>query len=147
MRRSPIEESPFRLAFGSEAVLLVELELPNIPVQSYDEMVNQVGLNAQRDAMEETHDLVRRRIAAYQQHAAKYYNKCVKKRTFLPGDLVSRKLEATGSAEGRGKLAPNWEDPVRVVEALGNGAYRLETLEGDPIPRTWNADNLRNFYK
>ena len=75
-------------------------------------MVNQVWLNAHLDAMEETHDLVRTRIAAYQQRAARYYNKRVKPKTFLPGDLVSRKLEATGSAEGRGKLAPNWEDPV-----------------------------------
>ena len=58
--RSPTEESPFRLAFGSEAVLPIELELPNIRVQSYDEMVNQVGLNAQLDAMEDTNDLVRR---------------------------------------------------------------------------------------
>ena len=115
-------------------------------MQSYNEMVNQVRLNAQLDAMEETHDLVRRRIAAYQQCAARYYNKRVKKRTFLPKDFVSRKLEATGSAEGRGKLVPNWEDPVRVTEALGNGAYRLETLEGNPIPRTWNANNLRKFY-
>ena len=58
-RRSTTEESSFRLAFGSEAVLPIELELPNIRVQSYDEMVNQVGLNAQLDAMEETHDLVK----------------------------------------------------------------------------------------
>ena len=146
-RRSPTEESPFRLAFGSEAVLPIELELPNIRVQSYGEMVHQVGLNAYLDAMEETYNLVKKQIAAYQQRATRYYNKHVKKRTFLPGDLVSRKLEATGSAEGRGKLAPNWEDPVRVAKALGNGAYRLETLEGDPIPRIWNADNLRKFYE
>ena len=109
-------------------------------------MVNQVGLNAQLDAMEETHDFVRRRIAAYQQRAARYYNKCVKKRTFFLEDLVSRKLEATGSVEGRGKLVPNWEDPVRVAEALGNGAYCLETLEVDHIPRSWNTVNLRKFY-
>ena len=43
-RRSPAEESPFRLTFGLEAVLPIELELPNIRVQSYDEMVNQIGL-------------------------------------------------------------------------------------------------------
>ena len=35
-RRSPTEESQFRLAFGLEAVLRIELELPNIQVQSYD---------------------------------------------------------------------------------------------------------------
>ena len=52
-RRSSIEEFPFRLAFRCEAVLPIKLELPNIRVQSFDEMVNQVRLNAQLDALEE----------------------------------------------------------------------------------------------
>ena len=146
-RRSSTEESPFRLAFGCEAVLPIELELPNLRVQSFDEMVNQVGLKARLDALEETRDLVQKRVAAYQQRAVRYYNKRVKRKAFLPGNLVSRKLEATGSKEGRGKLAPNWEDPIRISEDIGNGAYRLETLEVDPIPRTWNANNLRKFYE
>ena len=47
--------------------------------------------------------------------------------------------------EARGALAPNWEDPVRVSEAIGNGAYILETLDGESIPRTWNGDNLRKI--
>jgi len=34
------------------------------------------------------------------------------------------------------KLSPKWTGPVRMSEALGNGAYRLETLEGGAIPRT-----------
>jgi len=43
------------------------------------------------------------------------------------------------------KLSPKWIGPFRVVEVLGNWAYRLETLEGGAIPRTWNVANL-NFY-
>ena len=42
-------------------------------------------------------------------------------------------------------MAPNWEDPVRVAGALGNGAYKLETLDDKLIPCTQNANNLRNF--
>ena len=49
------------------------------------------------------------------------------------------------SVEARGALAPNWEDAVRIFEAIGNGAYKLETLDGEPIPRTWNGDNLRKI--
>jgi len=41
------------------------------------------------------------------------------------------------------KLSPTWTGPFRVTEALGNGAYRLEMLEGGAIPRTWNATNLK----
>lgn len=41
------------------------------------------------------------------------------------------------------RLSPKWTGLYRVVEVLGNGGYRLETLEGGPIPRTWNATNLK----
>ena len=77
---------------------------------------------------------------------AQYYDKKLKHKVLYPGDLVYRKMEATRSEEGIEKLAPNWEDPVRVVEVLENGAYKLKTLDGDLIPRTWNANNLRKFF-
>jgi len=32
------------------------------------------------------------------------------------------------------------------VEALENAAYRLETLEGGAIPRTWNATHLKLYF-
>jgi len=32
------------------------------------------------------------------------------------------------------------------MEALGNGAYRLDTLEGSVIPRTWNGTNLKFYF-
>jgi len=44
------------------------------------------------------------------------------------------------------KLAPKWIGPYRVKEVLGEGAYKLETLEGKEIPRTWNAANLRFYF-
>ena len=44
------------------------------------------------------------------------------------------------------KLPPKWTGPFRVIEALGNGAYRLETLEDEAIPRTWNAANLKSYF-
>jgi len=36
------------------------------------------------------------------------------------------------------------EDCVRYAQ--GNGSYKLETLEGGPIPRTWNAANLKFYF-
>lgn len=56
---------------------------------------------------------------------------------------MCRKLEVTGSNDERGKLSSNWKDSVKDREDLDNGAYRLETLDGKLIPRTWNMDNLR----
>ena len=103
-------------------------------------------MRAQLDGLKEVRETAQKRITAYQQWAARYYDKKVRHKVFYPSDLVCRKLEATRSQEGRGKLVPNWEDPVRVVEVLGNGAYKLETLDGELIPKTWNANNLRKFF-
>ena len=44
------------------------------------------------------------------------------------------------------KLSPKWTGPFRVVEALGNNAYKLKTLEGGAIPRMWNAKNLKIYF-
>jgi len=44
------------------------------------------------------------------------------------------------------KLSPKWTGPFRVTEARGNDSYKFETLEGGPIPRTWNAANLKFYF-
>jgi len=46
----------------------------------------------------------------------------------------------------QGKLAPNWEGPFRITKNLQNGAYRLETLDGKAIPRTWNTRHLKFYF-
>ena len=59
------------------------------------------------------------------------------------GDLVLRKRLRTSPD---GKLAENWEGPYRVTAEIGKGAYKLEELDGQPIPRSWNAANLRLYF-
>ena len=56
-----------------------------------------------------------------------------------------RKNEASRQ-ESEGKLGPNWEGPYVVTTDIGNGAYELEDMEGNSIPRTWNMRNLRKYY-
>lgn len=100
IRRILTKETPFRFSFGFEAILIIKLGLLNIRVLSFNEMVNQMGIRALLDTMEETHDLIRKRIASYQQRATRYYDKKVKYKVFQPGDLVCRKLKAMKSEEG-----------------------------------------------
>ena len=61
-------------------------------------------------------------------------------RQFQVADLVMRKAHPY---QLENKLSPKWTGPFRVIEVLGNGAYRLETLEGGIIPQTWNGANLK----
>ena len=53
-------------------------------------------------------------------------------RQFHIADLVMRKVHPY---QLENKLSPKWTDPFRVVEALGNGAYWLNTLEGELYPK------------
>nr|GEV91749.1 hypothetical protein [Tanacetum cinerariifolium] len=45
-----------------------------------------------------------------------------------------------------GKLGPKWEGPYEVTEALGDGAYKLRSIDGTTLPRTWNIANLKRCY-
>nr|GFA18624.1 reverse transcriptase domain-containing protein [Tanacetum cinerariifolium] len=45
-----------------------------------------------------------------------------------------------------GKLGPKWEGPYEVTDALGNGAYKLRSMDGTMLPRTWNVANLKRCY-
>ena len=74
---------------------------------------------------------------------AKYYNERVKDKALQQGDLVLR-LNEVSRKESNRKLDPIWEGPYLISEARKSGSYKLEQLNGQPIPRSWNAANLRN---
>jgi len=74
---------------------------------------------------------------------AKAMKRRVEPRQFQVGDLVMRKAHPY---ELENKLSLKWTGPFRVTEAKGNGSYNLETLDGGPIPRNWNAANLKFYF-
>ena len=67
----------------------------------------------------------------------------VREEARMKANLVMRKAHPYQLEK---KLSPKWTGPFRVTEAFGNGAYRLETLEGGTIPRTWKATNLKFYF-
>nr|GFC82665.1 reverse transcriptase domain-containing protein [Tanacetum cinerariifolium] len=75
----------------------------------------------------------------------KYYNARVRGVAFKPGDFVYHSNDASHAAAGE-KLGPKWEGPYEVTEALGNGAYKLRSMDGTILPRTWNIANLKRCY-
>lgn len=63
------------------------------------------------DALEERRDMVSIRLASYQQRLAQGYNKKVKPREFMQGDLILRKIVGIMKDQNARKLAWNWERP------------------------------------
>ena len=87
------------------------------------------------------------RLAHYQQKLAQGYNRNVRPRGFMVGDLVLWKAVGSMKDQNAGKLAPNWEGPYQVTATVRVEAYYLEDMEERPLPRPWNVCNLKKYYQ
>ena len=67
---------------------------------------------------------------------ARKYNKKVHPQEFEEEDLVLRKVELVRKPQGKGKLAPNWEGPYRVIWKIGRRSYKIAELGGRELSRT-----------
>nr|XP_025673928.1 uncharacterized protein LOC112773098 [Arachis hypogaea] len=139
--QSSTGETPFRLTYGLDAVIPVEIGEPSPRL-----LLKGVGEAVEKDLIDEAREIAHLTETALKQRMALYYNTKVLKREFEPNDLVLRRNDIGLPTPGEGKLAANWEGPYRVKEVIGKGAFKLERLDGKEIPRTWNASNLRRFY-
>ncbi|XP_050207935.1 uncharacterized protein LOC126657310 [Mercurialis annua] len=145
--RESTGETPFALAYGTEAVIPVEIGAPTPRTED-----NQLNLEENEEELRNNLDLLVEKInrsdirmEAYRQKMAKHFNSHVKKRKFKLGDLVMRKTEVKKGEAGSGKLQPNWEGPYTISEVIKEGTFKLTNSMGRIIPRTWNANNLRKI--
>jgi ribonuclease HI len=145
--RTPTGETPFRLTYGTEAVIPVEIGLTTWRTNNYDEGSNDAQLRSNLDLVDEVRDQAEARTRVYQQRMARYYDRRVKDREFGVGDLVLRKVTLATKDPTQGKLGPTWEGPYRVVKFHRRGTYHLEKLDGDALPHPWNAEHLKKYYQ
>ena len=138
-------ETPFSLAYGTEAVIPAEIAVPTHRITAFSEEVNEVNLRENLNLLEERRIMAAIREAANKQKIAKYYNRTVRPLSFRVGDWVWRKNEAS-LQESTGKLGPKWEGPYRVAEAFASGSYSLTDAKGKNVPRTWHATNLKRYH-
>ena len=105
--RTPTGETPFRLAYGNDAVIPAEVGLTSYRVDNYDESKNDEALRLQLDLVDEVRATAEQRLARYQNIMARNYNSKVKHRDFQVGDLVLRKVMGAAKDPTQGKLGPN----------------------------------------
>ena len=100
-------ETPFSLAYGTEAVIPIECGIPSTRYIWLDKEINQELLNHNLDTIDELRDKAHLRTAFYQQKVAQHYNKNIRVRTFKIGDWVLRQVFQNIKEAGTGKLGPN----------------------------------------
>nr|KYP36400.1 Transposon Ty3-I Gag-Pol polyprotein [Cajanus cajan] len=144
--QSTTQETPYRLTYGTDAMIPIEVGQISHRRQTFNDEQNAQELAADLDLVDELREEAQIHEEACKLRASRRYNTRVRPRAFRAGDLVWRLLGEARKDTSYGKLAPTWGGPFRVTEDLKNGAYRLEELNGKPIPRTWNATHLKVYY-
>ncbi|GJR09884.1 hypothetical protein Tco_0792536 [Tanacetum coccineum] len=116
--------------------------MPTYRTATVDAVHNDEELRLNLDLLEEKRERAVICEAKAKRKMIKYYNARVRGVTFRPGDFVYRSNDASHDVAG-GKLRPKWEGPYEVTDALGDGAYKLRSMDGAVLPRTWNIANLK----
>ncbi|XP_045795462.1 uncharacterized protein LOC123889969 [Trifolium pratense] len=151
-RNSPKESTnstPFRLTYGHDAVLPVEIYLQSIRIQRQMEIPTDHYWSMMFD---ELVDLDEERLRALdtlsrqKERVAKAYNKKVKSKTFEVGNLVWKVILPMDKKDRMlGKWSPNWEGPFKIIQVFSNGAYEIEELTSEKRTLNINGKYLKKY--
>ncbi|XP_050211577.1 uncharacterized protein LOC126661754 [Mercurialis annua] len=142
-QKSATGTSPFRLVYGYDAMLPMELTVTSTRrrYQSelskddyFDKMViDSLDLDEERLTALDHLEAQKRRVE-------RAYNKRVKRKIFTVGDIVWKAVLPIGHKDTRlGKWSPNWEGPFIMVNKLTGGAYLLANIDGEEHDRAING--------
>jgi len=96
-----------------------------------------------KDTLEELRIIAIGNIQKYQVETRRWRDRKVKVRTIEPRNLVHRRMV---NPEVVGKLKSIWEGPYLVKSTNRPRAFRLQDMEGNEMPRSWNINDLRRYY-
>ena len=85
-------ETPFRLVYGSEAIISAKVGLISYKMGNYEKSRNDEAMHLQLDLVDKVRAIFEQGLARYQNLMAKHYNSKVRHRDFQVGDLVLRKV-------------------------------------------------------
>ena len=145
--RTPTGETPFKLAYRSEAVISAEVHMANHRVMMNQEKDNTEQLRLNLDLIDEVRMDAERRTTKYKNLMARQYDAMVKPRCFNIGDLILKKVSLATKDPSHGKLGHNWEGPYRIINCKRQRSYYLEAFDGRKLEYPWNVEHLRRYYQ
>jgi transposase InsO family protein len=127
--------TPFKLLFGDEA------KTGSIRTTASTE--DEADYHVAKDTIAGVRLHAVENINKYQAETIKWRDRKVRLKNIKPGHMVLRRV---ANPDTVGKLQLKWEGPFLVVSSSRPGSYRLKDMDGNDIPRSWNADELRRYY-
>jgi hypothetical protein len=135
--------TPFKLLFGDEAITPEEAKAGSIRTVASAEGEDAFDHSVEKDAIEGIRLQAVENINKYQAETIKWRDRKVRLKNIEPGHLVLRRI---ANSETVGKLQLKWEGPFLVASSSRPGSYRLKDMDGNDIPRSWNADELQRYH-
>ena len=145
--RTSTGATPYSLAYGMEAVLPVEVEIPSLHILREAELEEAEWVEdrcIQLNLIDERRLQAMHNARCYQKRMARAYLKKVQPRGFQPKDLV---LRAIHPPDGRGKFRPNWHGSFVVKQTFSSGAAILEDMDQVGQSETVNLCYLKKYYQ
>jgi hypothetical protein len=121
------------MVFGSKAMLLADIAFQSPWVKNHDEERSTEAKELEVNCAEEQCLDACVRMTKYLEGLRRYYNRNIKDRFFVVGNLVLRRKQKT---EGLHKLASHWEGPYMVKQVTRPTSYRLCDLNGVDVPNS-----------
>ncbi|XP_058219170.1 uncharacterized protein LOC131329810 [Rhododendron vialii] len=140
--------TPYSLVYGMEAVLPIKLEVPSLRIMA------ECGLTESewfRGRFVELMPFDERRLRAlhhvqgYQRRIARAFNKKVKSRDLVEGDMVTKEIRAP-VFDPRGKFRLKRSGPYIIKTILSGGAAQLIDLDGNEFSTLVNLHQLKRYY-
>jgi hypothetical protein len=140
----------FKLVYGQEAVLPVELNLASYRLAKQNELSTVDYHDLMMDNIDE---VTNKRLQALMEiekdkiQVARAYNKKVKLKSFQVDDLVWKTILSVGSKHHKfGKWSSSWEGSYIIVKVITENSYMLKTLRDEYLPRALNGRYLKKYY-
>jgi hypothetical protein len=149
-RHGATKVTPFKLVYGQEVVLPVEIGLQNLRVTGQDSLSANEYHELMMDKIDDAPECLFKALEEIEREKvkiAKAYNKRVMEKSFQVGDLAWKMILPFGTRSGKfGKWSPSWKGPFRVIQGVPGNAYFIENLEGHSLPKALNGKYLKCYY-
>lgn len=115
-------DTPFSLAYGTDAIILVEVGLNTSKIRAFPQPNNDETVREELDRVYEKREEASMKMERSKAMIKAAYDRKVNQRKSQVGELVLWQADALKSTE---QLGRNWEGPYKVLDVVKGGVYEL----------------------
>jgi hypothetical protein len=149
-KHSTTHHEPFFLVYGRESVLPIELNIVTYPFEILNESQHEASVFRRIESiignLAEQRIQTVARVTKSQIYQKERHDKKFKIESYEIGDkvlLFHSQLDKSLS----GKLEEKWLGPYYIHNTMGNGTYKLRTLEGKVLKRSAHGNRLKFYHE